>query len=69
MEETELAFDTAHPFYTYTFSVAAETNVGTGPFAAEVTLTAPEDGKASTCSCIFLCKILHTQYLQELLGH
>jgi hypothetical protein len=43
LEGTELEFDSAHPFYTYTFSVAAETVIGAGPFGVDVTLTAPED--------------------------
>ena len=45
VEGTELQFDSAHPYYTYTFSVAAETAIGMGPFGEEITLTAPEDGK------------------------
>lgn len=40
---TQLVFDAAHPYYTYTFSVAAET-IGTGPFGEEVTIVTPEDG-------------------------
>ena len=43
-QDTQLVFDVAHPFYTYTFAVAAET-IGTGPFGEEVTIVTPEDGK------------------------
>ena len=50
-------FDVAHPFYTYTFSVAAET-IGAGPFGAEFTITAPEDGKMPTFSMNDLCDYL-----------
>ena len=45
LEDTQLEFNLAHPFYTYTFSVAAETSIGTGPYGTEVTITAPEDGR------------------------
>ena len=50
LEGTELELNSAHPFYTYTFSVAAETATGTGPFGVDVRLTAPEDGKANNYS-------------------
>ena len=42
-EDIELVFDIAHPYYTYTFAVAAET-IGTGPYGEELTITTPEDG-------------------------
>ena len=42
-EDTELVFDIAHPYYTYTFAVAAET-IGTGPYGEELTITTLEDG-------------------------
>ena len=48
LEDTELAFDLAHPYYTYTFSVAAETVIGIGPYGPEFTITTPEDGKTTT---------------------
>ena len=41
--QTELMFS-AHPYYTYTFTVAAVT-IGPGPFGTEYTITTPEDGK------------------------
>ena len=44
LEPTQLLFDTAHPHYTYTFSVAAET-IGAGQFGEEITIVTPEDGK------------------------
>ena len=44
LEPTQLLFDTAHPYYTYTFSVAAET-IGIGPFGEGITIVTPEDGK------------------------
>ena len=46
-EETELVFDIAHPYYTYTFTVAAET-FGAGPYGEELTITTPEDGNGCT---------------------
>ena len=50
-EDTELEFDVAHPYYTYTFAVAAET-IGTGPYGEELTITTPEDGNGHTISMI-----------------
>ena len=47
LEDTQFVFDVAHPFYTYTFTVAAET-IGTGPYGEEITITAPEDGRTYT---------------------
>jgi receptor-type tyrosine-protein phosphatase Q len=41
-EGAQLVFDIAHPYYTYTFAVAAET-IGAGPYGAELTITTPED--------------------------
>ena len=34
------------PFSTYTVAVAAETDIGRGPFSASFTIHTPEDGKA-----------------------
>ena len=36
-------FNAAHPYYTYTIAVAAET-IGPGPYGAEFTIRMPEDG-------------------------
>ena len=33
-----------HPFTTYTFTVAAQTSVGTGPYTTSSTVMTPEDG-------------------------
>ena len=44
-EETQFEFDIAHPYYTYTFAVAAET-IGIGPYGAEFIISTPEDGNA-----------------------
>ena len=70
LEGTELEFDSAHPFYTYTFSVAAETVIGAGPFGVDVTLTAPEDGKSYyIIMYIFIQFPLNLQCLQGLHNH
>jgi len=39
-----LTISSLHPFYTYTFSVAAYT-VGLGPFSEPVNQVMPQDGK------------------------
>ena len=39
-----LTISSLHPFYTYTFSVAANT-VGLGPFSEPVNQQMPQDGK------------------------
>ena len=41
---TSLTISSLHPFYTYTFSVAAYT-VGLGPFSEPVNQLMPQDGK------------------------
>ena len=35
-----------HPFTTYSFTVAAQTSVGTGPYTTNSTVITPEDGIA-----------------------
>ena len=45
-------FNLAHPYYTYTISVAAET-IGTGPHGADFTIRTPEDG-ILRCVCVHL---------------
>ena len=42
--DEQFMFNLAHPYYTYTISVAAET-IGTGPYGEEFTIRTPEDGK------------------------
>ena len=73
LEGTELQFNSAHPFYTYTFTVAAETVNGAGPFGVDVTLTAPEDGKSKSYYTfnmyIFIQFPLNLQCLQGLHNH
>ena len=43
-DNTHITLADLHPFYTYSCSVAAETN-DIGPFTAELTTQMPEDGK------------------------
>ena len=40
---TQVTLEHLHPFYTYVFSIAAET-VGTGPFSESITIQLPEAG-------------------------
>ena len=47
LEGTQFVFDVAHPFYTYTFTIAAET-IGNWTIWRRVTITAPEDGMTYT---------------------
>ena len=51
-EDDELVFNIAHPYYTYTFAVAAET-IGAGPYGEELTIVTPEDGNGN-----LLCVII-----------
>ena len=43
-EFTSLNETSLHPYYTYTYSVAAETSVGIGPFSSSVVIQLPESG-------------------------
>ena len=36
-----------HPFTTYSFTVAAQTSVGTGPYTTNSTVMTPEDGSTT----------------------
>ena len=42
---TQVDLNSLHPYYTYTFRVAAET-VDLGPFSNDITVQLPEDGNA-----------------------
>ena len=43
-DDTDALIESLHPFYSYSFSVAAET-VALGPFTPPITIEMPEDGK------------------------
>ena len=45
-DTTSLSIGSLHPDYTYTYSVAAVTAIGMGPFSAFRSTRLPEDGKA-----------------------
>ena len=49
-----------HPFYTYTFSIAAATTVGGGPFSPAVAFQMPQEGMhyLKILFCIKLCILL-----------
>lgn len=50
---TEYTFEDLHPFYRYTFIIAAVT-VGQGPFSEIFSLTMPQDGiNENTCSYVY----------------
>ena len=65
---TQLMFNAAHPYYTYTIAVAAET-IGPGPYGAEFTIRMPEDGiyynrsTAQRYSYIFIAIIILVTHL------
>ena len=44
---TSLSVGSLHPDYTYTYSVAAATSVGMGPYSAFFSTRLPEDGELS----------------------
>lgn len=45
---TSLRVQSLHPFFTYQFTVAASTVVGTGPYSPGYQLQMPEDGEEVT---------------------
>ena len=49
-DTTSLSIGSLHPDYTYTYSVAAVTAIGMGPFSAFRSTRLPEDGKAYSTS-------------------
>ena len=42
--DTSLRLDSLSPFTSYTCAIAAETEIGVGPFSPEVTVVTAEDG-------------------------
>lgn len=49
-----------HPYYGYSFRVAAVTSQGAGPFSEPVTITTPEDGEFKIIDFI----VIHEELLQ-----
>ena len=46
---SSLSIGRLHPYYTYTYSIAAGTGIGTGPFNTFRSIKMPEDGKQVNC--------------------
>lgn len=43
--ETKIIMERLHPFYSYLFTVAARTEVGTGPFSSTISFQLPTAGE------------------------
>ena len=52
--ETSHTMDSLHPFFTYTFRVAAFT-VGVGPYTAPIIITLPESGEIIDDCIVCFC--------------
>ena len=44
-DNTTITAFSLHPYYTYSYTVAAETSVGLGPYTSPRAVRMPEDGK------------------------
>ena len=49
-----LTLNNLHPYYEYSYVIAAATSVGTGPFSVRSTIRMPQDGRLTTkAQCIY----------------
>ena len=56
---TELIVEELHPYYEYRCSIAAQTQIGTGPFSDSVTVRTAEDGKGNEQTCCISLQYIH----------